>query len=185
MSDYPILDCLVLPKRMISLGQHDLARPETGAEQPAGQQTTTVRVPTIVDNTDEGADTGMETMSVSISSPENAVLSRDTATGTINDTIPPGINSPGAVEVDKDSTTTFTVELNTQPTHDVAVAVASDDTGIVTVNTSAISFTTTNWNVAQPITAQVVHFCSATRPDFSPPLTPPPAHRRKSRPPEC
>ncbi len=48
--------------------------------------------------------------------------------------------------------TSFAVELQTQPTADVTVAISSGDTTEGTVSTSSLTFTPANWNVPQTIT---------------------------------
>jgi hypothetical protein len=46
----------------------------------------------------------------------------------------------------------FAVELQTQPTADVVVAISSSDTTEGTVSTSSLTFTPANWNVPQNVT---------------------------------
>ena len=48
--------------------------------------------------------------------------------------------------------TSFAVELQTQPTADVVVAISSSDTTEGTVSTSSLTFTPANWNVPQTVT---------------------------------
>ena len=50
------------------------------------------------------------------------------------------------------NTASYTVKLATQPSAAVTVAVASGDTDAATVNKASLSFSTTNWNVAQTVT---------------------------------
>ncbi|MCP4757079.1 MAG: DUF1566 domain-containing protein [Proteobacteria bacterium] len=53
----------------------------------------------------------------------------------------------------EDGTTgTFTVKLNAQPDGDVAINVASSNTGEGTVDVSSLTFDATNWNVDQTVT---------------------------------
>jgi hypothetical protein len=49
-------------------------------------------------------------------------------------------------------TDTFHVKLNSQPTDDVIISIASTDTSEVTVNPASLIFLTTNWNTAKPVT---------------------------------
>lgn len=60
-----------------------------------------------------------------------------------NDDGIPGLTlSKTSVSVSESETTdTFTVKLNTQPTSDVVLSVASDDTGEATVSTASLTFT--------------------------------------------
>ncbi len=50
-------------------------------------------------------------------------------------------------------TAAFTVTLNSAPTADVTIPVASSDTSQGTVSTSSLTFTPANWNVPQTVTA--------------------------------
>src|SRR5258707_10238719 len=47
---------------------------------------------------------------------------------------------------------TFTVVLNTQPTANVTIGLASNDLTEGTVAPASLTFTTANWNVAQTVT---------------------------------
>lgn len=61
--------------------------------------------------------------------------------------------SSGSTSVSENATTdTFTVVLDTLPLTDVVIDVSSDDIGEAIVNSSALTFTNTNWNIAQTIT---------------------------------
>ncbi|MFL3017785.1 MAG: hypothetical protein ACJZ2F_09725 [Acidimicrobiales bacterium] len=60
--------------------------------------------------------------------------------------------SGGSTSVAETGTTdTFTVVLNAQPASNVVLAITSGDTGEATV-TSALTFTSGNWNSAQTVT---------------------------------
>ncbi len=48
-------------------------------------------------------------------------------------------------------TASFTLALNTQPSADVVIAISSDDTTEGVVSPASLTFTTSNWNVAQSI----------------------------------
>ena len=54
------------------------------------------------------------------------------------------------------NTGTYTVVLQTEPTANVTVSVASGDVGAVTVDPTSLTFTTTNWNTARTVTATAV-----------------------------
>ena len=54
------------------------------------------------------------------------------------------------------NTGTYTVALQTEPTANVTVSVASGDVGAVTVDPTSLTFTTTNWNTARTVTATAV-----------------------------
>ncbi len=51
------------------------------------------------------------------------------------------------------TTATFTVRLNSQPTADVTIALSSSDTAEATVSPASLTFTPSNWNVLQTVTA--------------------------------
>ena len=58
----------------------------------------------------------------------------------------------GSIEVDESGTTdTFTVVLDAQPTTDVVISLATDDTGEATVD-SSLTFTSANWDTPQTVT---------------------------------
>ena len=52
---------------------------------------------------------------------------------------------------------TFSVVLTSQPTADVTISLASDDTTEGTVSTPSLTFTAANWNVAQMVTVSGVN----------------------------
>ena len=56
-----------------------------------------------------------------------------------------------------DGTGTYTLVLESEPTAGVTITLASGDTNIATVSLATLSFTTTNWNVAQTVTVTGVN----------------------------
>lgn len=58
----------------------------------------------------------------------------------------------GLVTTEAGGTATFTVVLNSQPTHDVTIPVVSNDTSEGTVSTTSLLFTPSNWNIPQTVT---------------------------------
>ena len=56
------------------------------------------------------------------------------------------------VSEDGTTTDTYTVALNTEPTHDVTVTATSGDTAAATVNPGTLTFTTSNYSTAQTVT---------------------------------
>ena len=60
--------------------------------------------------------------------------------------------SETARTVDEGGTATYTVVLDTQPTDDVTVTIASDDADAVTVSPGMLTFTVGNWDMAQTVT---------------------------------
>ena len=89
-------------------------------------------------------------------------LSVDVAVTTTDDDTPAvmvdtNLTMPGAqattLSVTEGATTaTFTVQLATQPTAAVTVAVESQNTGEGTATPAALTFTATDWHTAQPVT---------------------------------
>ena len=118
-------------------------------EIPAGQATGTILIPTIVDTLDEPA----ETLTVTLSDPVNARLgSPSTATGTIFDVIPPGVTlDPTHLRVVEDSTATYTVVLDAQPTGNVTIT-QSENKDDLSVMPSSKMFTPSNWATPQTFT---------------------------------
>ena len=56
-----------------------------------------------------------------------------------------------------DGTGTYTLVLESEPTAGVTITLASGDTNIATVSLATLSFTTSNWNVAQTVTVTGVN----------------------------
>jgi probable HAF family extracellular repeat protein len=86
-------------------------------------------------------------------------------TGTLNgqahafllmpDAAPAGIRvrpTPGLTTTEAGGTVQFEVKLNTQPTADVTIPIASSDTTEGVVSTSSLTFTPDNWNTYQTVT---------------------------------
>ena len=73
-------------------------------------------------------------------------------TVTVADDDGPGVTvMPPSLTIAEGSTGTYTVELNTQPTAQVTVAISTSNTE-VTVSPTSLTFTTSNWNSAQTVT---------------------------------
>ncbi|HJM73775.1 MAG TPA: SBBP repeat-containing protein, partial [Acidimicrobiales bacterium] len=117
-----------------------------------------VTVTGVDDSATDGNQTTAVTVAVVDASSDNAfdALADQTVTATTSDDDSPGVSvsesdgSTGTTE--SGGTDTFTVVLNTQPSSDVVVSVASSDTGEVTVAPATVTFTSGNWNTAQTIT---------------------------------
>ena len=58
----------------------------------------------------------------------------------------------GLVTTENGGTAQFTVVLDSQPTADVTIGISSSDTSEGTPSTSSLTFTATNWDVAQAVT---------------------------------
>ena len=59
---------------------------------------------------------------------------------------------PGTLRIIETHSDTYTVALASEPTASVTVAISSDDTNVATVSPASLTFTTTNWRTAQPVT---------------------------------
>ena len=71
---------------------------------------------------------------------------------TVTDNDTPGVTvTPASLTVDEGGTDTYTVVLDTVPSGDVTVAISSDNTD-VTLSSSSLTFTTTDWETAQTVT---------------------------------
>jgi hypothetical protein len=72
-----------------------------------------------------------------------------------DDVVPIGVTvtpTTGLVTTEAGGTATFTVVLNSQPTADVTIALASSDISEGTVGPAALTFTTRNWNTPKTVT---------------------------------
>ena len=58
----------------------------------------------------------------------------------------------GLVTTENGGTASFSVVLNSQPTADVTIALSSSDTTEGTLSTGSLSFSATDWNIAQTVT---------------------------------
>ena len=143
-------------------------------------ETVTVTIVNPTDNTDVTANPASLTFSttdwddaqtVTVSAAEDDDSTRDTATVThtvnggdyelfaapsvavtVTDNDTPGVTvTPPSLTITEGGNSTYTVELNTQPTAQVTVAISSDNTD-VTASSSSLTFTTTTWNTAQTVT---------------------------------
>ena len=111
------------------------------------EQTVTVSA---AEDDDSTKDTATVTHTVSGGDYESFSASSVTVTVMDNDT--PGVTvTPLSLTIDEGSTDTYTVALNTQPSGNVMVAIRSNNTD-VTVSSSTLTFTTTDWNDEQTVT---------------------------------
>ena len=118
----------------------------------ANSATATVSVPTVADRVDEADGVVTATVTADTATPATyTVGTPSSATVTVSDDDTRGVTvSAETLPVNEGSTGTYTVVLNSQPTASVTVTPSSDNSD-VTVS-SALTFTTTNWNTAQTVT---------------------------------
>ncbi len=92
---------------------------------------------------------------------EGAAISIASVTVTVDDDDAAGVTvDPLALTVDEagsDTTADYTVVLDTAPTADVTIAVASDTDTAATVSSASLTFTPTNWDTAQTVTVTGVN----------------------------
>ena len=109
----------------------------------------------------EDIDTTDETVTVTndvVGTGDYASVTASSVTVKVNDDDKAGLTFEPAkrmITVEEGSIGTYTVKLNTSPTGDVIVTPASADGGAVTVS-AALTFTPTNWNTEQVVTAMAV-----------------------------
>jgi hypothetical protein len=118
----------------------------------------TVTVTGVNDSVDDGDQTSTITVRVNDASSDNTYdpLADVLISAVTTDNDAAGFTvtqSGGSTQVSETGTTdTFTVVLTSQPTSNVVIQVSSNDTGEATLNKSALTFTSANWNVAQTVT---------------------------------
>ena len=92
------------------------------------------------------------TLSNDPSGAEYDIVSTVSVAVSVTDNDSPGVNvSKQTLTIEEGSTDTYTVELNTQPSGDVTVAISSNNTD-VTASASQLTFTTTTWSIEQTVT---------------------------------
>jgi len=118
----------------------------------AGDNSAKISITGIVDDFLDEAD---ETIIVSFSNPVNAILGTNQVhTYTITDDDVAGFTkTKSTVTITEDgSSEAFDVVLDSEPTSDVVIDVASNDTGESSVSPATLTFTSANWNIAQTVT---------------------------------
>ena len=107
---------------------------------------------TVTAGQDDDAANDMATLTHNPSGADYGSVSNASLTVTVTDNDSPGVKvSPTSLTVEEGSTDTYTVELNTQPSGDVTVAISSNNTD-VTASASQLTFTTTTWSIEQTVT---------------------------------
>ena len=118
----------------------------------ANSATATLSVPTVADHVDEADGVVTATVTADTATPATyTVGTPSTATVTVSDDDTRGVTvSAETLPVNEGSTGTYMVVLNSQPTASVTVTPSSDNSDVAV--SSTLTFTTTNWNTAQPVT---------------------------------
>ncbi|MBD1833768.1 cadherin-like domain-containing protein [Cyanobacteria bacterium FACHB-472] len=119
-----------------------------------GVTSKTFRVPVNGDRVDEAN----ESFFVNLSNPSKATIADAQGVGNItdNDTAGFTITPISGNTSEAGGTASFSVKLNSKPTANVALGLASSDTTEGTVSTNTLTFTANNWNVAQTVTVKGV-----------------------------
>ena len=120
----------------------------TGADDNLvdGDETWAVRVTPSSDDSNYNTPSLSENVAVTTTDDDVAAVTVDT-----NLTMP-GAQATTLSVTEGATTATFTVQLATEPTAAVTVAVASQDTSEGTATPAALTFTATDWHTAQPVT---------------------------------
>ncbi|MDE0523462.1 MAG: cadherin-like beta sandwich domain-containing protein [Boseongicola sp.] len=122
----------------------------------AGQTETVISIPTTQDSLDESD----ETFTLAISNPSsNAELgAAASATGTIEDDDTAGlVLSTPSLEVTEGASNSYTLALATRPSANVSVSIAAGGSAGLTLGTSQLTFTPSNWDQAQTVSVSAVH----------------------------
>ena len=78
-------------------------------------------------------------------------------TVTVTDDDTAGVSvQPTSLTPNEGETTTYTVTLATQPPGNVTISPSNSDSGAVSVSPTSLTFTTTNWDTAQPVSVTAV-----------------------------
>ena len=115
-------------------------------------QTVTV---TAAEDDDAANDTVTLTHSATSTDSDYNLITIASVVVTVADNDPPGMTvTPSTLElyVGEGATATYTVKLDTAPTGDVTVAIASNNTEAATVSPASLTFMPTDWNTAQTVT---------------------------------
>ena len=111
-------------------------------------QTVTVSAADDVDGID-----GAATFTHSASGADYGSVVIASVKATEDDNDPPGVTvNPEALPVTEGSTATYTAVLDTQPSADVTVSLSRSGDSDLTISTTALTFTTADWNTAQTVT---------------------------------
>ena len=102
----------------------------------------------------EDADGDSETVTISHSvSGYDSVTSANAVTVTVTDNDTAGVSvEPASVDLDEGGTITYTVTLSTQPGGNVTITPTSGDSSAVSVASTSLTFTPSDWDTARTVT---------------------------------
>ena len=102
---------------------------------------------------DDDLDESDETFNLTLSDPVNASIPIPAGTFTIRDDDTAGVTvSDTSLDIDEGDSDTYTVVLDSQPTHDVTITVNDPSNTDVTADPADLTFTPSNWDTAQTVT---------------------------------
>ena len=102
---------------------------------------------------DDDVDEEDETFNLTLSNAVNASTSNPTGTATIRDNDTAGVTvSDTSLDIDEGDSDTYTVVLDSQPTHNVTITVNDPSNTDVTADPADLTFTPSNWDTAQTVT---------------------------------
>ena len=102
---------------------------------------------------DDDLDESDETFNLMLSDAVNASIPIPTGAFTIRDDDTAGVTvSDTSLEIDEGDSDTYTVVLDSQPTHTVTITVNDPSNTDVTAEPADLTFTTVNWDTAQTVT---------------------------------
>ena len=103
----------------------------------------------------------LPSLTVNVNDDETAgiVLDANPTTANIDESGPLTLDE---LSTSSDNSKSYTVRLSAEPTANVTVAVTSDDTTALTVDKASLTFTSSNWNTRQTVTATAVQDSDST-----------------------
>ena len=112
----------------------------------------------IVTIVDDDLDESDETFNLTLSDAVNASTPLPTGTFTIRDDDTAGVTvSDTSLDIDEGDSDTYTVVLDSQPTHSVIITINDPSNTDVTAEPASLTFTTVNWDTAQTVTVRASH----------------------------
>ena len=112
----------------------------------------TAKTVTVSAAEDDDSTEDRATVTHTVSGGDYGTVTADSVDVTVTDDDTPGVTfAPTSLTVGEGGTGTYTVVLDTLPTGNVTVVISSNNTD-VTVPSSTLTFTTSNWNSAQTVT---------------------------------
>lgn len=111
----------------------------------------------VSDDLDAVDDSATLTHAVSGSDYQTEGITADPVTVEVTDTDTAGVTvSVPDITVAEESTGTYTIRLDTQPTGDVVVTINDPSNPVITADPSALTFTAINWNTPQDVTVNAL-----------------------------